>query len=491
MLAQVDTLRREATKNLDQSKRSELGQFFTPYSIARFMASLFGDKEQKSVSVLDAGAGIGTLSIAVVERFSQLSPIHVELTAYELDADVSSALDATLMEFAQSFADRIRVNATVINADFILEGVMDYMFGRHRSFDFAILNPPYRKINSNSSHRLLLRKAGIETVNLYSGFLALSLLMLKEGGELVAIVPRSFCNGLYYRPFREFIFSRAATQQIHIFESRKKAFKDDEVLQENIIIHLVKGVAQGNVKVSYSTDDQFEDYEVASFPFERIVALNDAEKVIHIPTANNQEDYSKFENFVYSLSQLGIEVSTGPVVDFRVREHLHKDPIQESVPLIYPAHFNNKGIHWPKAEFKKFNAVGIVPETQKQFFPNGNYTLVRRFSSKEEKKRIVARVLTPESLPGEYVAFENHLNVFHQKKKGLAAELALGLAIYLNSTFVDEYFRQFNGHTQVNATDLRLLKYPSIEILKELGQWAENLPDFNQEIIDEKIASFL
>jgi adenine-specific DNA-methyltransferase len=35
------------------------------------------------------------------------------------------------------------------------------------------------------------------------------------------------------------------------------------------------------------------------------------------------------------------------------------------------------------------------------------------------------------------------------------------LAAFLNSTVLDVYFRQFNGHTQVNATDLRNLRYPS------------------------------
>jgi adenine-specific DNA-methyltransferase len=41
---------------------------------------------------------------------------------------------------------------------------------------------------------------------------------------------------------------------------------------------------------------------------------------------------------------------------------------------------------------------------------------------------------------------------------------------YLNSTFVDAYFRQFNGHTQVNATDLRNLRYPSVTQLERLGE---------------------
>src|SRR5205823_1149834 len=31
------------------------------------------------------------------------------------------------------------------------------------------------------------------------------------------------------------------------------------------------------------------------------------------------------------------------------------------------------------------------------------------------------------------------------------------------------YFRQFNGHTQVNATDLRSLRYPTAEQLEQLG----------------------
>ena len=70
------------------------------------------------------------------------------------------------------------------------------------------------------------------------------------------------------------------------------------------------------------------------------------------------------------------------------------------------------------------------------------------------------------------LGFENHLNVFHDARKGLSRELAFGLALFLNSTAADEYFRRFNGHTQVNATDLRLMKYPSLEILTLLGELA-------------------
>ena len=47
--------------------------------------------------------------------------------------------------------------------------------------------------------------------------------------------------------------------------------------------------------------------------------------------------------------------------------------------------------------------------------------------------------------------------------------LAKGLSAFLNSSFVDSYFRQFSGHTQVNATDLRKLNYPPADALERLG----------------------
>lgn len=456
------------------------------------MASLFQDRGQEKIRLLDAGAGVGVLSIAFLEKFGAFSRKQIELLAYEFDGNIASALKSNLAESADHLtAKGVATTFEIVEGDFIREGVISYMFGRHKPADFAILNPPYRKINTDSQHRRLLGRVGIETVNLYSGFVALSILLLKEEGELVAIIPRSFCNGPYYRPFREFLLRETAIKQIHIFGARNKAFKDDGILQENVIIHVVKNALQGKVKISSSSDDSFEDYAEFILPFEKIVPNGDPEKFIHIPTSENGNHIAGYEKFAYSLSDIGVEVSTGPVVDFRVKEFLRNEPDEETAPLLYPAHFGEKSINWPKQNFKKPNAIAIVPETRRQLFPAGFYTLVRRFSAKEEKRRIVARVVTPGDLECEYIGFENHLNVFHNRKRGLSEELALGLAVYLNSTLVDDYFRQFNGHTQVNATDLRLLKYPSKTVLFELGKWAAILPNFNQDLIDTKISSLL
>src|SRR6185312_10331033 len=102
--------------------------------------------------------------------------------------------------------------------------------------------------------------------------------------------------------------------------------------------------------------------------------------------------------------------------------------------------------------------------------PEGLYVLTKRFSSKEEKRRIVAAIYDPADVASGDVGFENHLNYFHEDGQGLDRTLALGLRAYLNSTLVDLYFRQFSGHTQVNAGDLRRLRYPSLEQLRTLSE---------------------
>lgn len=65
-------------------------------------------------------------------------------------------------------------------------------------------------------------------------------------------------------------------------------------------------------------------------------------------------------------------------------------------------------------------------------------------------------------------------------------ETALGLALFLNSTVVDSHFRVFSGHTQVNATDPRQMRYPSHEQLLELARLA-TVEVSDQAAIDQLI----
>jgi adenine-specific DNA-methyltransferase len=474
-------------KSTNQEQKSALGQFLTPYSIAQFMASLFTKRTFEDCRLLDPGAGLGALTGAFIERWKahQILAATLDVTAFEIDDRLRNRLSETVAERWQHEGLRVQL----IGGDFIEEAALSLLgFGKdRRSFTHAILNPPYKKISTNSTHRQYLRKAGIETVNLYSGFLGLAIRLMEAGGEIVAIVPRSFCNGPYYKPFREILLTETAIRHIHLFHSRDSAFKDDAVLQENVILLLEKRGEKGDVTISTSTDDTFADIGFYQAPFETIVQDGDDELFIHIPTSPGQSEIELSSAISYSLSDLGIQVSTGPVVDFRVRQHLRAVPETGSVPLIYPVHFVDQQTVWPRIDQKKPNALMIDSETERSLYPSGFYTVVRRFSSKEENRRIVAHTIQPQDFGFSPLGFENHLNVFHQGKRGLDENLARGLTSFLNSTAVDAHFRRFNGHTQVNATDLRNMKYPNSERLIQLGEWSQQHRTPTQSELDSEI----
>jgi adenine-specific DNA-methyltransferase len=500
--------------------KQELGQFLTPNPLADFMGSLF-EAPWREWNLLDAGAGAGVLSAALVLRLcaNQRKPKRISITAYEVDTALIDPLRTTLA-VCQRTCERagISFSATVFNLDFIEAAVpivRGDLFASHaQQFNAAIVNPPYRKIRSDSPARLLLRSAGIETSNLYTGFLALIVRLLSDGGEMVAITPRSFCNGPYFRPFRTDFLESMSLRRLHVFESRSAAFRTDDVLQENIIVHAVKTrtkpeqviVSTGSGEISNNTSRQPEatrfsvsasqrglTFTTAEFiekaravSYSEVVSPDDTDQFIHLVFDDHQASARSLMNSLpASLPDLGLTVSTGRVVDFRAKEFLREQPGKGTVPLIYPCHFNGGFVHWPKEKCRKPNAIISDEKTRELLIPAGIYVLVKRFSSKEERRRIVACIYDPKQIDAPLVGFENHLNYFHVNGHGLTMSLAKGLAAFLNSSVVDNYFRQFNGHTQVNATDLRSLNYPTKLQLERLGH--QTKPGIGQVALDEVI----
>ena len=275
-----------------RSRQEELGQFLTATPVANFMASMFGPFPSV-VRLLDAGAGAGALTYALVSRLCERDEgvRAIEATLYELDPNILDALSATMRECQRLCAEAsIRFTFTVHSADFIQEMsacLAGDMFGASPpAFDAAIANPPYRKISTDSAERRALRMVGIETSNLYTGFIALIQRVLVPGGQLVGITPRSFCNGPYFRPFREDFLGQLELRRLHVFESRQAAFRNDSVLQENIFFHAVKGRNQPRKMIVSSSSGEYGDnIAETTFPFAKIVHPHDAEKFIHIPSA--------------------------------------------------------------------------------------------------------------------------------------------------------------------------------------------------------------
>jgi adenine-specific DNA-methyltransferase len=492
VVAFADWLRLDASRRLNKTRQVELGQYFTSATVARRLATLF-KSHGSSVRLLDAGAGVGMLTAAFVEEMCSRKnhPESIHVTAYELDTTLHNDLQETLQVCHLACAEKgIDFSWDVLGADFIENAVNHLhngLFAVPKAFNCAILNPPYKKIGSHSKERILLQQVGIETGNLYTAFLALAARLLENGGELVAITPRSFCNGSYFKPFRQAFLREMSLHELQLFENRKTAFED--VLQENILFKAVKSSQKPKTVRIVTLDSPEDDMPVEQMLlYQEVIKPTDPEQFIHIvPDGMAQQIARSMQRFTHTLEDLGLTVSTGRVVDFRAKEALRLEPEAGTAPLLYPHNLQGNDVVWPVAKGDKPQALVINDQTQSLLIPKGVYVLIKRFSAKEEKRRVVAAVYDPERIKADVIGIENHLNYVHQRGQGLPELLAKGLAVFLNSTLVDQYVRQFNGHTQVNATDLRNLHYPSKPELEKLGSSVtEGFPD--QPTIDTMMA---
>lgn len=498
LLTRLDAARAKLAASLRPEERKALGQFLTPAPVASLMASMVEELPTR-VRLLDAGAGIGALTAAFVSDICtwERPPEQVSLCAYEMDLRLQPALGEALASCEEALRARgVRVSSEIHAEDFIQHAVAQ-IAGTipPQRFNYAIINPPYRKIRSESRERRLLRQGGIETSNLYTAFLALVAKLLEPGGVLTAICPRSFCNGPYFLPFRELLLDAEgmSLRRIHEFTERNRAFAGDAVLQEMMVFTAEKRASRARrvgITVSAGPTGLPAPREV---PYGAVLKPDDPERVIHVPRVEAQGSMPLDARLPCTLACLGVRVLTGPVVDFRVPFALRKHAGERTVPLLYAVHLGTGQLRWPVEGFRKPQHLVAEPRTEGLLLPLGpqdRYILVKRFTSKEQRRRVVAAECRSSDVAGAArMGVENHVNVLTGAELPLAPEIARGLCGFLNSTVLDEAFRQFSGHTQVNAGDLRRLRFPSHACLAALGRSMEGIDVLEQAAIDNLVAA--
>ena len=469
--------------------RKDVGHYLTPAAVARFMAghSSYSDPHMR---VLDPGSGTGILSAAVCEAASRSGTVKsLHIDAYEIEQSLAG-LSCLVLAFAQDWLDRRGVALTfnVNHGDFVLEHAAalrarseNSLWGRNKGpdaeYDLVISNPPYFKIKKDDPRAMAWKSAVHGQPNIYALFMAVSAEMLSRSGELVYIVPRSFASGPYFRKFRKAFFRRVAPKAIHLFDSRKDVFRNQTVLQENLIIS-----ARSRMNGEALTDDRVlvSHSKAANDLAERQRLLVHIDSVLDMASENVElsiplcaEDLTlvrAMRSWPNTLGSLGLEISTGPVVPFRATQFLADAECERpAAPLLWMHHVRPMRTTWPLPVADKPQWIEAAPGSMKLLVPDATYVLVRRFSAKEEKRRLVAAPLIQGALDEDLVGLENHLNYIRGVSRELDEELAYGLSALLNSTFLDRFFRISNGNTQVNATELRAMPLPAERDIRSIG----------------------
>ena len=84
-----------------------------------------------------------------------------------------------------------------------------------------------------------------------------------------------------------------------------------------------------------------KDIQSRSVPFSAIVNPSDQEKYINIPPYEESEVGNALDRMLSLLKDIGIQASTGAVVDFRAKDELRMKYEEGAVPLLYPVHFKD------------------------------------------------------------------------------------------------------------------------------------------------------
>ena len=483
------------SKTVSKEGKKGKGQFFTPVKIAHLMASFTEKVNKTSIRILDPGCGTCILSSALIEKLvldnSKIKKI--ELIGYETDIELIFYTKKVLGYLKKWLAER---NITFLfqlkSEDFILAN-SEWKSDKVNGFDYIISNPPYFKLSKDDKRTLAAKSVVNGQTNIYSIFMAFSAKMLNQNGQLIFITPRSFSSGSYFKSFREYFFNTVQLDKIHLFVSRKDTFNRDSVLQETVIL---KASKQKNInpqtEVIISSSNGLKDIEspvIKKLLLQEIIDLKSQEKILHLPTNDNEEGILNiFKGWEGNLSKYNIQISTGPVVSFRATKYIQEQYQNGTVflaPLFWLHNVNKMSLNWPIIKDGKGQYIRIQDESKSILIPNKNYIFLRRFSTKDDKSRLIAAPYFCNYVNADYVGVENKVNYIYRPKGHLNRNEVVGLCALLNSELFDNYFRIFNGNVNVSATELREMPFPPLETLKEIGDQLILTNDYSVENVNK------
>ena len=496
MMKIIDYVIESTNKYIEQMPkkiRKKNGQFFTSKETALFMASLFDlSSFSKEISILDPGAGSGILTAAFVQRIIDTNKVKmIKITCYETNDDILELLNKNLSWIRNN--SPLKIEYKVIKDNYITSQTLDYnnMLGaciEPKKFDVIIGNPPYLKIGKMANEALSMPDICYGAPNLYFLFMEMASFNLVDSGELVFIVPRSWTSGAYFKKFREKFLSEVALMHIHLFVSRDKVFDKEAVLQETIIIK-AKKKANKPKSITITTTNancDFDNKTVFEAPYEMVVSGE--HKYVFLVTDKEEADtVEKVNEWKDTLPTFGLKMKTGLTVDFRNRDALRDDAEEKAVPLFYSQHIKDGKVIFPVGKDKEY----ILTEQKGLLQENTNYLFIKRFTAKEEKRRLQCGVYLAKKYPTyKVISTQNKIN-FITGLRELSDCLVYGLYVVMNSTLYDNYYRILNGSTQVNATEINSMPIPPLSHIEEMGRELIKLKDMSEENCNEILGRFM
>ncbi|MGL5633853.1 MAG: Eco57I restriction-modification methylase domain-containing protein [Sarcina sp.] len=445
------------TNSIEDVKKKS--QYFTPINEAE---KLIGDLEiinKKIIKILDPSCGNGILLFKLLEKIlSVYEPEYIFIDVYDID-DILLENVSTMIKLLE--LNNVEINAKYLNKDFLESN--DSL-----SYDYIVMNPPFKKINVDDVPKDMVDILYGQP-NLYHLFIKRALEFLDIDGTLCVISPKNYLSGRYTEPLRNYIVNNFSITNINTSNDRKNIFKNN-ITQEICMLHIKKS-KKTNVTISYNDDIRFK------------VKISDVisrykNRIIFTP--RNIDDYNLIKSFSkFPIGTIGTDIlmKVGKVVQFRVNEK-EKNLVNEEflkynkgIPLIVYRHIRGDIINYGKLIGKSKNdAITLIDDglNNSLLIKNSNYVLIRKNIDKKYEK-LIHSVMYFNELECDRIAIDNGIIYFTNKDDSLTECEVRGLQCILKSKQFDDYYRMINSTHTINVYELENMKFPSLNIIKEIG----------------------
>jgi adenine-specific DNA-methyltransferase len=381
----------------DKKYLKKNGQFFTVDQV--LLTALLDDYAWKSdvTSILEPSCGSGTIIAECLKEAGKECRIK--------GMDIEECLVESSREIFKNYK-----NVEITKGNF-LEAAFD------EKFDLIVGNPPYFEMSLDNKQREEFEEIICGRANIYGLFIYKSIQLLKEGGELRFIIPRTILSGKYFCKLREYIHKNCDVIDIVKF-NKSNMFK--KALQSVIILKLRK------------TTKPKEDF---------VIKLDG-----RVYFAKNKEKLS-LEGRT-SIKDLGCRVKTGSIEWNKNKELLVSEQVDDTLPLVMASNLKDGHVvYFNGGSSEKKQYMKKTKENEKQI-QCGPCIFVNRIVGLDPVR---LNVVLERSVEKQFFV-ENHVNVIN----GELSKLEI-IERSLREEFTREFLNELLGSTQISQYELECI----------------------------------